>query len=368
MTAFRVLQNVAIGLALIGCGWEDPSRFTGLAPADATLGSVSISPRNAILAVGGTLTMELSGQAMTGEAVTAFDSVVFVLSSISDTARLGVDQDGTITGKASSGTFPIELRAFAFKDGVGKGDRAVIQVTPAAVPGVSLSIQPAGTDSTKLALGLTKNIRPVIRNAGTGQSVPSPQLRLVARATPAKAFSGGTPFLALPGIGGVSESEPLVFGRLNVIGAILGEGQSWIYAEVNAYGTLLRDSVLYTASYPYTATMALITQDRSFQIGLNEATAFNNKLAPGATLTIQNGLVAASGLPISVTFDDPAGATAAVPASTIGGASGNVASLTPGQTSRRRFLTQGTYRYTATVGGNIAPFSGQTVRGEFVVK
>ncbi len=66
-----------------------------------------------------------------------------------------------------------------------------------------------------------------------------------------------TPGLLDPGISPL----PLGFTALgpgstpNRIHASGGEGTAWVYAEVNAYGTLLRDSVLYTMTYPFTGTI-----------------------------------------------------------------------------------------------------------------
>jgi hypothetical protein len=366
----RPFSHSVVAVAVLSsCGWEDPTK-PELKPAGEVLGSITASPLNAIIAVGGTIKIDVSGRTLNGAAVTTFDSVRYALVSIVDTLRVTLAADGTVTGKASSGATPVAVNVFAYKNGVGKADRAIVQVTAASIAGLTLSIQPAATDSAKLARGSTKVITPVIRNAAL-QAVATPALRLTARNQAGAVFAGYVPTILLPGDDGiiVSVGVPPVFTSYNTIAAVQGEGTSYIYAEVNAYGTLLQDSVLYTASYPYTGTIQVYTADRhGLQVRLNETSTPTATFAPGATITFRNGMLTTSALPMVFTFDTPASALAATPPSTTGGASGDVTSINPNQQTNRRFNTAGTVRYTATIGGNLPPYSGQTVTGTIIIK
>lgn len=354
------------GMACVGGAPSVP----GLRAPGTTLGAVSISPQNAILSVGGTFPIVLTGQAVTGAPITNVDSVQYVLASVADTQRVRIAANGMVTGLASSGVTPVRIRGFAFKDNVGNGDELIVQVTPTAITGATLSIQPVVPDTAKIARGAAKTIVPVVRNAATGQSVSSVNMRLTVRPVDAARMAGYTPSLQTPGLDGVSVqfNNAISGSSLNRIAAIAGEGTAWVYAEANVYGTLLRDSVQYILLYPATGTIDMrIFGGTGLQAMPTSTTPMHGYYQVGATITFSTSINELP-VPISYTFDNPAGATAAVPPAPVGGTSGNVVGLLNGQSSARRFLTPGTYTWTGTVGGNIAPFSGQTATGQITFR
>jgi hypothetical protein len=154
-------------------------------------------------------------------------------------------------------------------------------------------------------------------------------------------------------------------GTTNGLNSIFGvaPGTAWIHANVLVYGVPLQDSVLYT-----------ITNANHIYVGVQ-----NNNLAitcqycnavitPGGIITFENNFRAGLGISVSFTFDNPAAATAATPASVTGGSSGNVTTLTSGQSSDRAFPTPGTYTWTETVSGATPPFVNGTYQGIVVVQ
>ena len=168
---------VVAACSLTGCVGDQSTAPTPRAPSVA-LGTVAISPANAIMAVGGTLQLSVTGQSLTGEPIAAFDSVQYLLQSAVDTLRVTLSPTGLVTAVAPSGQGrPVLINVIPFKDGIVKGDQSVIQVTATAVTGATLSIQPVAPDSAKLQQGARKTIVPVIKNPTTNERVANPTVR-----------------------------------------------------------------------------------------------------------------------------------------------------------------------------------------------
>lgn len=333
---------------------------------EITLGSIEVAPLVSIIAIGGTQQISVvATRSLTGAALGSPDSVRYVLVNPADTLRVRVSPTGVVTGVAVTST-PVQINVFAFTGDAARADQSLVQVTASAITGLTLSIQPTAPDSAKLAQGTAKTIRPVLRNPSTGQSVTNPAMRYVVKGADTKRVGVYRPSIVIPG--GV-ELQPRVVPTprptANQIVPWVGEGSAWIYGSVTAFGVELRDSVLYTLSYPFTFTYSV----RIFNLRLaSDQTNSVITLAPGATITFSNGVSATNPMTLSYTFSDPSVALAASPASTTGGASGNVAPISGAQTSRRRFSTLGSYQWTATAGGASAPWAGQTVTGTIVIK
>lgn len=375
-TSYRVMMSLLGAMAATACTGDKHTTLVAPRLDPVSVSSVLGWPPVSILAVGSTQQLSATGVAVSGEPIAAFDSAWFFFPNIyqsqADTSRVRLSSIGLITAVAPT-TTPVELAVVGFKGGVGLGDMVLVQVTAAAIPGLTLSIQPAAPDSAKLAAGVTKAIVPVLRNPGTGATVANPAMRYLIKPEDQGRVQPYAPIvlLRLPSkasnrdIGYFYRWSSSVSPASNQIVPLTGEGSAWIYATVNAYGTMLRDSVRYTFTYPYTKTIATV------KANLAIASLYDGQtltLAPGATVTFQNGVAAADPLQIAYTFDVPGAATAASPASMIGGSSGNVASLSGSQTSKRRFPTPGTYRWTATAAGGPAPWDGQSVSGMIVIK
>jgi len=362
-------MGALIGITLISGCVGDP--ITQITAAPLTLTDVAFLnayPAASIVAVGGTQQLSATGITYTGEPVTQFDSVVYQYNSLSDTLRFKLSPSGLVTGVGTSGTTLMRVNVIAFKGSTIRGDQIIVQVTPATITGLTMSIQPVAPDSAKLAMGTRKTIVPVVRNPSTGESVANPAVIYEVRGSDSSrvdVFRGNVTYRINPSDLMIVRPGTSASVGTNQILALRGEGSARIYATIVAYGTALKDSVQYTFSYPYSQTIS--TQ----KLNLAVVNAFADQtviLAPGATLTFSNNVSSTDALTVTYTFDNPAAATAANPASTTGGASGDVTVLTGGQSSRRRFDTPGTYKWTAVTGGGQAPWTGQTLSGTIVIK
>jgi len=364
----RLVSGIVVigGLAMMAaCGSDDGVSASPRSPAQ-TLGAIQITPINAIIAVGDTVRISVSGKTLTNEPLASFDSVRYVLQNITDTIRVQVSQTGVVTGRASSDNYPVLLNVFAFKGGLVRGEQAIIQVTPTAFAGATLSIQPDVGDSTRLAQGSSKSITPVITN-GT-ESVPNPSLRFIIREADATKMGCYVP--SFSGIGNFTNFQLNVTNcgtqvGLNQIAALAHSGTAWVIAEANVYGTVLRDSVQYTLTYPFWGYVMIASVNLQLVGGSTLGTLY---LAPGGMATFFNFINPNIGAAVAFTLDNPAAALPDNPPSSTGGASGNVTTLQSYEGSNRRFVTPGTYTYTATVTSPTPPFTDYTVTGQIVVQ
>lgn len=371
---WRAVSMIVLLSVAAGCVGDK-----GVAPAtrstSQTLGRVVISPRNAIMAVGDTLTLTASTQALDGSAGGAPDSVVYSFQNVQDTLRLHLTTTGLLTAVAPSSTNnPAFVNVMVFKDGVVVADQAIIQITATRIAGVTLSIQPSPSDSAKLAWGSLKTIIPVIRNTTTGQQVTRPTVQYEYREQDSSAFQCYVPTITPPSTITEAQLELTVCGgkafnagklRFNQIRA-LRKGTGWVYANVTVYGVPLRDSVLYTLTNPYSGLVYLSTN--GLQAGGN-AFFSDVAIAPGGIVTFYNGFPPDLGITLTFAFDHPEAALATSPPSSNGGSAGNVTTLTSElSSSDRLFVTPGVYHVTATVGGGVPPFTGSTTTGTITVQ
>jgi hypothetical protein len=320
----------------------------------------------------------MTATTLTGGPATEFDSVKYVLDAISDSVRVNVTPAGLVTGLAPT-SIPVQIDLLAFANGTVRADKVLVNVTPTATSGLTLSLQPTASDSTKLASGSAKSIIPLLRNPTTGDTVAVPLLQYDVNPSDATRVAAYTSFIRMStAFNGLLVERRLITPTAltqNQIMPLVGEGTAWIYGEVNAYGSLLRDSVLYTFTYPYTATVATHKSNLALLMTVNAGSALSSPaavtltLAPGAIVTFSNSVPSTDSLTITYTFDTPAAATAPPGSpSTAGGASGNVTPLAGGQSSRRQFLTPGTYHWTTDAAGGPAPWPGQTFTGTIIVQ
>jgi len=364
----RAVTWVVSGLLFGGCAGQSITSLTDHALSPESLESIVVSPQVTIVAVGGTQQLAPVGHTYAGAAVTTFDSVLYRYNNPGDAALLQLSNTGLITG-VSAGATTVVINVYAFKDGALRASRALAQVTETVIPGLQLSIQPVPPDSAKLSPGIPKTIDPILRNPTTEAEVINPPMWYFVRGADAArvdVYNGWG--VEYNGYG--AQSVPVGSATSNFLSpkqivALSGEGTVWIHGAVTAYGTVLEDSVLYTLTYPYTATMTTVKTNLAVT---NSYAGQVLTLAPGATVTFQNGVASSDPLTVAYTFDNPAAATAADVPSTSGGASGNVTTLTGGQSSARKFVTPGTYHWTATTAGGPAPWTGVTLSGTIVIK
>lgn len=369
-----VPTGLATVLAMTGCMGAREVLLNKVAPEHA-IGPVIAGPRNTLLTVGGTVQLTMSAVSLTGAPVTTFDSVVYRLGNVGDSASIRVSSTGLVTGVAPIGN-ALPVNVLVYLNGTCNGDQLLITVTAGAVPGLTLSIQPPVGDSAKQSIGLAKTIIPVLRNPTTGQSLTGVQLQYAVQSQDQDrlgVFTGAISLNSAAGAASVHLPKSPSAAR-NQILPYVGEGSVWVYAALNAYGTLLQDSVQYSFTYPYTGTVAISKSSLAVLIAINggiglavpSLPAFT--LAPAGIVTFTNNAPLNDPLTVAYIFDNPAAATAPSLASTVGGASGNVSALAAQTSSRRQFLTAGTYRWTMTTSGGTAPWSGQTATGTIIVK
>lgn len=352
--------------------FSDGSTATSPQPAAETLGAVVAFPVNAIMAIGDTMTVTFTATTLTGTPTTTFDSVRYLLQNPADTIRVQLSPTGLVTARAVSLTNnPVLVNVFAFRNGVAAADQVAIQIVATAISGVTLSIHPVAPDSAKMSWGSTKTIIPVIQNAAR-QKVANPIIRYeygpgdsaimqcyVPNFQGTIALSQKELKLSNCGINGNAGSV-----ALNRIHAFQ-KGTAWIHANMRVFGVMLRDSVQYTITNPYTGSI----QIAPVNLSANAPSNADVLIAPGGTIQFYNGFPASLGGAVSFTFDNPTAATSANPPSIYGDSTGNISSITVEQLgSARRFLTAGTYTWTATVTGGIPPYTGATATGKIRVE
>jgi len=360
------MPRVAIGLwlAVAACTGDKGVAPSTRAPSE-TLGTITIPAVNIVMAVGDTLSITPTGHTLSGTPITSFDSVLYVLSSITDTLRVSVSSAGLITARAPSDpTQPVFVNVVAFKDGLAAAEQAIIQVTTTKFSGATLSVQPVAPDSAILAGRDGKSIIPVISNPETGESVDNPMVRFAFTKLECQyvicyqpvypAIATLTPQQLSLSDYGINQYVPL--DNLSSVGI---PGTVWVRANVLVYGVMLRDSVQYTITYPLDSEIDISI------LGLNGYIRSPGGvfIAPGGEVLFYNNLNHALGATITIAFDNPEVATALDPPSTVGGASGNITTIASDQYTQRRFLTAGDYGWTATIAGGIPPYTGMTIRG-----
>jgi len=350
---------------MAACQGDNSAAPTLRSPA-TTLGSVRVAPLNAIMAVGDTLRLSVTGRSLSGALLSHLDSVEYVLQNMTDSGRVQISASGVVTAIAPSGAGnPVLVQVIGFKDGLALADVAILQITQTVITGATLSIQPS--DSVKLAVGNDRQLVPVIQN-GTGESVNGPAVRYELGPGDSTKMSCFTPYFVSTATVTVQQLTTSACGggpvqSLNTLHANL-KGVAWVYANVTVYGVPLRDSVMFFLTNPYFEFVSVAP----YALNLTGPSANTYTIAPGGMMGFQNGFPSAFGALVSFTFDDPEGAAATNPPSDVGGTSGNITPLTGGQYAMRLFPTAGTYKWTATITGGAPPFTGVTTTGTVIVQ
>jgi len=369
MTGAIVIGMLSVG-ALVACSNDQGIATAPLSPA-STIASIVVSPLNAIIAVGDTVSVTFTARSLSGAAMTQFDSVKYFLQNVSDSVRVQLLPNGQVIGRAPSGTnAPVFVDVLAFKDGIAAADQAIVQVTATKFANATLSIRPVGSDSAKIAWGDTKQIIPVVRNAG-GQSVTRPTVRFEYGPGDSTVLQCYIP--TIPAVGalttvqlrlsncGVNANAGAV--RFNQIHAF-HKGTAWVHARVLVYGVMLHDSVQYTISNPYNSLV--VVYPSNFRVSDPGA---NTVIAPGGNIIFLNGFDVSMGVSVSFTFDHPEAALATNPPATYGDTTGNITPISSTEsTSSRKFQTPGVYTWTATIIGGMAPYTGGTATGTITVE
>jgi len=368
-----VLAIAALGAALGTACRGDKAIAPALQPADQTIGPIVVSPTNAIMAVGDTLSLVVSGRTLSGTPIAAFDSVRYVLDHVTDTVRVRVSSTGIVTAfDISSPYSPVWVNVFAFKNGLVSAEQVNVQVTATRLAHPTLSIQPVPPDSARLAWGSTKTIVPVIQSATTGDMVDGPVFRYEYSSADSTKMGCYIPsYSTTSGIDrGQLQQTPcgtnynLGGPGLNMIQAFAAGAQVWVHARANVYGQFLHDSVQYTLTNVFQGIVEVYTNN--FAVGGGSGTPI--LVAPGAVVYFFNFMSRDLGGTVTFALDHPEAATSDDPPSPTGGAMGDITALQGGEYATRKFLTPGTYQWTATVHGASPPFTGATTSGVIKVE
>ena len=358
--------TILLPALLIGC-LGDRGVAPRLESAELTLGSLMASPAAVILSVDGTKQLSATGYSLTGEPITSLDSTVYQLDVATDTLYVRLDRDGKITALTPT-VGRVNVNVFGYYNNVIKGDRILVQITETSISGLTLSIHPPAGDSTSLRAGAQRELVPVLTNPSTGESVSDPAMRYRVRPEDASTVAVYQPRLYAPA------TTDFLVQALGVpslqerwIAAKNGGPSAWIYGEVDAYGTLLRDSVLFSFHNNNYVRLAASIQNAAAVV-LFGGWRVNHRtlvVAPGATVELTAFVDARH---VSFTFVGPSVPAAGNPPTVPGGAAGDVTSITTGQIARRRLMVPGLYTWTMTVLDGALPWKGQTATGKILVK
>jgi len=363
-----VATVVALSATMVAGCTGDNSVAPSLRSPATTLGEVYVSPLNAVMAVGDTMSLTVTARTLSGAPLTTFDSVQYQLQNSTDSLRVRLSPSGLITALSPSGAnSPVLVQVIAFQDGLARANVAVVQVTATKFTGATLSIQPIAPDSARLAIGNDKTVNPVISNPLTGETVDGAAIRYE--------YGKGDSTTMLCYVPSFVVSPPLSSQQLtssscgaNSVGLNQIHGNiadtAWVIANVQVYGVPLRDSVRYII----TNTFVQYAQVEVNRLGLSGAGGNSFVIAPGGMMYFYNSLPTQLGATVDFVFDDPSAATVSNPPSDLGGTTGTITPLDPGMSATRQFLTAGTYRWVATVHGGIPPFAGATTTGYVIVK
>ena len=299
-------------VAPLACGGDST---TGVHAPNQTPNLLIATTRAAVLAVGDTLPLParlfaLDGAEMTGK------SFAYQLQTPKDSLFVSVSDDGIVRARAASDhAIKVDVSYSAF--GVTRRDIVSILVTATPIPGLTLSLANPST----------------ISQIGTDRSIPV-SLRSASVVLPPIAD-----LFLQPG----DDTLATINRTSNALRPLTATGGVWVHGTVNAYGTLLRDSLQYTFSSPRTLTLVAY---RSGLVLVAPAANQAATIAVGATVTFQNTTVPLSSTDtthLEFTFDDPSAASGTSPVAP----SGNVAPLAERMSSRRIFRRAGTFQWTA---------------------
>lgn len=366
-----MIPSLIAAVLLAGCV-GDKGVAPSTRPASETLGTISVSPMNIVMAVGETLPVTTTGRSIAGAEMTDFDSLQYQFENANDTGHVHISASGVLTAISASDFYsPIRISVFAFKDGVVAADQAIIQVVETAFPNPTLSIAPIAPDSAKMAWGDSKMLTPVIQNSASA-SIPSPQLRLEYGPGDSVTMQCYVPSITATGVLRTPQLQRTRCGQNGNAGTVqlnwihaFTKGTAWVHAHVTVFGVALHDSVQFTISNPYSAGVDVGT---SYTLSSTHDERSSVYISPGGMVYFFNDFNPVLGTSVVFTFEHPEAMLASDPPATDGGTEGNVSAILGYGYSTRKIVTPGVYHWTATVSGGIPPYTGAIVKGTITVE
>jgi plastocyanin len=333
-----------VGLLALGLGCGSDRAGTNPVAPDRQYWQLSLNHHAVTLAkTAPSNTLQLTATPLTADGTVVPNTDAVATFTVSNPAVVSVSPTGLLTAVGTGSSVTVIARLTI--GGLTLADTAIVNVNDVATPPVltTLSIQPATSDSAKVAVGFSANI------GATVQDQDSNSLTNVA----VHYWS----------------SDPTI-ATVSQTGTVSGKqrGKVTLYAEATAYGVTKTDSLPYVIGAPFIATE--VVSARTPRGSLTPESYFSPD-----TLTVGVGAyvlwINTSGQPVDVVFDDPSAAHAVdgiylfAFASVYGltgpynpNEAGNISEFAPvdstrgnnGQGVRIRWFTQeGTYSYHSTL-------------------
>lgn len=299
-----------------------------LVPPDIVLPSssdvvFSVEPlvRDYTMAVGEEQQITLVVRNLVGEIMSIADSMTsFTLEVPADSAWVRVDSSGHILARSSKvGKIQIvaTVRSGVPSMPVTTSTAVYVSITDTAAPVTAISIQPLPSDSARFGYGLTKRI-----------------LGRAFTATGAEVVGVGMTIFTdrVQGVGSY------ISGFNNLL--IQEIGPFWIRASALVYGTLLRDSLLFTGLERSTGTITMSRSGSTYLLssidwGKESTESGGLVLQPCGTVRFENKTTDT----LRVTWSNPSNVLGCVPSDEYG----DILELLPGGSAIRKIRAVGRY-------------------------
>ena len=295
----RLLAAALAGAAsLVGCA---DRTATGISKAPSgLLSSIHLGPHAVTLAVGDTLTLNVTALDLGGDTIAAPAGVRFGSQSATNAT---ISSTGLVTAvKAADG--PIKVAAALQIGTTTAVDTVTVFITPTRETPQRLVLVPDSFDGTDIGIAYGTYVDGFIVTA------TNDTLYVPITFTTSKPISS-------------SVSTYQYFSST-------GFGRVVVYGMANVYGTTYTDSLVYNVGYPIYESQSWSTDHWDYPSNLSLT------LRPGGQVTWYSFGSTPS---VDITFDDPTAASAVD-----GGASGNIPSFS-GRSETRQFNTPGTYKW-----------------------
>lgn len=324
-TVYTAILLCATSLTTLACVDVSVPKVTPPTEAELLV-RVRAAQKGFLAAQGDTFRISLRATNLKGQLIEIApeDSLVFI-SSNEDMVR--VDADGLITAVKPTAGQLVTIVISLTKKSVTRLDTATIVVVPNPVSVASIKITPV--DSTRLGVLSGQQFIRISAHDATGKKIPNLFIPIAFD----RDFPQATGFIVLTTI--VYSAADTAYRRSVLNFGFFGD--LWLLASVNAFGTVLRDSVKFTGIYP---SMQMITIDQHETLKTITSAQANQNflLQPCGSVMFSN----ATAEQIDIIFDDPSAVNECV----LGDETGNITALEPGGMAIRKFRDLATRTWT----------------------